>query len=86
MHSPIGHFSSEELAIIRAEEPPSQCKPVSYTHLLKSVISEFSAYKVTSEVLEGVLPTLEKRPVLQKKLRDICLLYTSPFVQLRMVI
>ena len=26
MHSPIGHFSSEELAIIRAEEPPSQCK------------------------------------------------------------
>ena len=33
---------------------------------LKSVISEFSAYKVTSEVLEGVLPTLEKRPALQK--------------------
>ena len=26
MHSPIGHFSSEELAVIRAEEPPSQCK------------------------------------------------------------
>ena len=26
MHSPIGHFSSEELAIIRAEEPSSQCK------------------------------------------------------------
>ena len=26
MQSPIGHFSSEELAIIRAEEPPSQCK------------------------------------------------------------
>ena len=33
---------------------------------LKSVISEFSAYKVTSEVLEGVLPTLEKRPALKK--------------------
>lgn len=26
MHSPIGHFSSEELAIVRAEQPPSQSK------------------------------------------------------------
>ncbi len=26
LHSPIGHFSSEELAIVRAEEPPSQRK------------------------------------------------------------
>ena len=26
LHSPIGHFSSEELAIVRAEQPPSQSK------------------------------------------------------------
>lgn len=49
---------------------------------LKSVISEFSAYKVTSEVLEGVLPTLEKRPALQKKLRDIEKVYTSFYKEL----
>lgn len=49
---------------------------------LKSVISEFSAYKVTSEVLEGVLPTLEKRPALQKKLHDIEKVYTSFYKEL----
>lgn len=38
---------------------------------LKSIISEFSAYRVTSQVLEELLPSLESRPMLQKKLRDI---------------
>ncbi len=49
---------------------------------LKSVISEFSAYRITNEVLEGVLPSLEKRPALQKKLRDIEKVYTSFYKEL----
>lgn len=49
---------------------------------LKSVISEFSAYRITSEVLDGVLPTLENRPVLQKKLRDIEKVYTAFYKEL----
>lgn len=49
---------------------------------LKSVISEFSAYRITNEVLEGVLPTLEKRPALQKKLRDIEKVYTAFYKEL----
>ncbi len=49
---------------------------------LKSVISEFSAYRITNEVLEGVLPSLERRPALQKKLRDIEKVYTSFYKEL----
>ncbi len=49
---------------------------------LKSVISEFSAYRITNEVLEGVLPSLDKRPALQKKLRDIEKVYTSFYKEL----
>lgn len=49
---------------------------------LKSVISEFCAYRITSEVLAGVLPSLESRPALQKKLRDIEKVYTEFYREL----
>ena len=44
MHSPIGHFSSEELAIIRAEEPPSQCK-----HLYDAATSFAQKYSAPAD-------------------------------------
>ncbi len=49
---------------------------------LKSVISEFSAYRITNKVLESVLPSLEKRPALQKKLRDIEKVYSAFYKEL----
>lgn len=39
MHSPIGHFSSEELAIVRAEQPPSQSK-----HLYDAAVAFVQKY------------------------------------------
>ena len=49
---------------------------------LKSVISEFSAYRVTKNVLEEILPSLEERPALQKKLKDIEKIYTEFYKEL----
>ena len=49
---------------------------------LKSVVSEFSAYRVSTQVLEAVLPSLDNRPALQKKLRDIEKIYTAFYREL----
>ena len=51
MHSPIGHFSSEELAIIRAEEPPSQCK-----HLYDAATSFAQKYAILEiSLIQGLV-------------------------------
>lgn len=44
---------------------------------LKSVISELSAYRVSTDMLESVLSELEGRPALKKKIKDICLIYDA---------